>query len=373
MKLLNQRLLEQAIDSRALNDVKECKVMGLSLRICQDNKILMDRVYGEKIDSSSVFRLASMTKPITAVSVMTLAEKGVIDILDPVKKYLPEFSSIKVMNIDSENKITYKENSVDMTLLHLLTHTSGICNGKLSDYFMSRMSDEDIKTLDNAVKYYSTTALDFEPYTANEYSPIVAFDILAKIVEKASDTDFNEYLHRNIFEKCEMTDTTFTPSEAQIERIVPMHARVDGKNGVCEMKDGCIFGNFPSTHYLGGAGLVSTLSDYSNFASMLLNDGSFNGNRVLTPESVKLLSTPHVPKEIMPHHERWGLGVRVIVSDEYLIPKHSFGWSGAYGTHFWVDPVNKITAVYMRNSTYDGGAGAAAACTFERDVYSALG
>lgn len=74
----------------------------------------------------------------------------------------------------------------------------------------------------------------------------------------------------------------------------------------------------------------------------------------------------------MPAHERWGLGVRVIVKDGYYLPKHCFGWSGAYGTHFWVDPINNITAVYMRNSSYDGGAGAAAACTFEKDVYSAL-
>ncbi len=372
MKSLDRKLLENAVDSRALNDVKECKVMGLSLRICQENKILMDRVYGESINSSSIFRLASMTKPITAVSMMTLAEKGSICINDTVEKYLPEFSNIKIMKIDENNNITYSENPIKMTILHLLTHTSGICCGKLSEFFMSKMSEDDNKTLANAVKYYSKTALAFEPYTANEYSPIVAFDILARIVEKVSDTDFNDYLHKSIFEKCEMFDTTFTPSKNQIKRIVPMHARINDKNDICEMKDGCIFSNFPSSHYLGGAGLVSTLSDYSNFASMLLNDGRFNGNAVLLPESVRLIATPHVPREIMPHHERWGLGVRVIVSDNYYIPKRSFGWSGAYGTHFWVDPVNKITAVYMRNSSYDGGAGAAAACAFERDVYSAL-
>ena len=139
------------------------------------------------------------------------------------------------------------------------------------------------------------------------------------------------------------------------------------------MPEGCVFENYPCTHYLGGAGLVSSLSDYGSFAKMLLNQGETENGRILKSSTFNQLCTPQVSKEIMPWQERWGLGVRVITEDSYPhLPKGTFGWSGAYGSHFWIDPINKIAAVFMKNSKYDGGAGNQSARNFEEAVYSSF-
>ena len=148
-----------------------------------------------------------------------------------------------------------------------------------------------------------------------------------------------------------------------------MHNKIDGNNSVAKMKENCIFYDYPCMHYLGGAGLVSTLDDYSKFAKMLLNKGKTPKKQILSEETFRLLHTPFVSEEIMPSNERWGLGVRVIVKESYkTLPVGTFGWSGAYGSHFWVDPTNKVAAVFMKNSLFDGGAGNESARNFEKAV-----
>ena len=168
-----------------------------------------------------------------------------------------------------------------------------------------------------------------------------------------------------------MVDTTFVLNGEQQSRLVDMHTRIDGENAVRNMPEGCVFEDYPSTHYLGGAGLVSTLSDYVKFAKMLLNKGKTDTGAILSEETFNQLCTPQVSKEIMPGNISWGLGVRVITENSYpYLPVGSFGWSGAYGSHFWVDPVNKLFAVFMKNSSVDGGSGNESAENFEKAVYS---
>lgn len=205
------------------------------------------------------------------------------------------------------------------------------------------------------------------------YSATGAFDVLTKIIEIVSEKDYLSFLEEEIFEPCGMVDTTFTPNAEQKSRMVEMHTQANGENAVAQMRDDCIFEDFPSTHYLGGAGLVSTLSDYSKFAMMLLNKGETENGRILEESTFEQLCKPQVPESIMPGNLRWGLGVRIVTgsSDPYL-PVGTFGWSGAYGTHFWIDPENKIFAVYMKNSKVDGGASNESSKKFEEAVYSAL-
>ena len=149
-----------------------------------------------------------------------------------------------------------------------------------------------------------------------------------------------------------------------------MHDNKDGKNINADMIQGCVFGDFPATHMLGGAGLVSTIDDYYRFTLMLLNKGEFNDNRLLSESTFNQMCVPQVSYELMPQTERWGLGVRVITDESYPnLPVGSFGWSGAYGSHFWFDPVNQSYAVYMKNSKFDGGAANESARYFERAVY----
>jgi CubicO group peptidase (beta-lactamase class C family) len=209
------------------------------------------------------------------------------------------------------------------------------------------------------------------------YSPTAAFDVCARLVEITSGMPYNEFVQKEIFEPLGMVNTTFTPTEEQWSRFIRMHTRTE-ENGVGVSGDGptfpgCIFENFPLTWFSGGAGLCSTLPDYVKFAEMLVNEGKLpDGTQLVPADLIREMATPWVPFEIMPARERWGLGVRVITEASHWMPVDCFGWSGAYGSHFWVDPVNKITAVYMKNSRYDGGAGSQTSSYFEQDVYACL-
>jgi CubicO group peptidase (beta-lactamase class C family) len=254
----------------------------------------------------------------------------------------------------------------DITIRHILTHTSGIGS---NEFKYKKMTEEDKKTIDNSIAFHSKMGLDFEPESKQQYSGTGAFDVLTKIIEIIAQKDYQSFLKEEIFNPCDMVNTTFVPTQKQWGQIIAMHNKVDGKNQVAQMKENCVFADYPCTRYLGGAGLVSTLEDYAKFAKMLLNKGKTQKNQILNEKTFQLLHTPFVSEEIMPGNERWGLGVRVVVRKDYkTLPVGAFGWSGAYGSHFWIDPQNKIAAVFMKNSLFDGGAGNESARNFEKAV-----
>lgn len=371
MKRLDITRLTENIDNIAQYDLSNNKVFGSAYYVYQDG-VEFEKCYGSTsldgetaITNTSIFRLASMTKPVTAVAALILVDSGLLSLDDTVDKYLPAFKDIKIINSSGATA----PNNLP-TIRNLLNHTSGIGND--TDKLMN-MTPMDKKTLDSSIAFYIKNGLDFEPGTAQAYSPYAAFDVLTKIIEIVSGTNYLRFLQEYLFEPCGMTDTTFTPNAEQEQRIVAMHTTNGGENAVAQMPAGCIFEDFPSTHYLGGAGLVSTLSDYAKFATLLLNKGKIGDITLISEETFNLLCTPQVSQGIMPGLERWGLSVRVITEEAYpYLPVGSFGWSGAYGSHFWIDPVNKIFAVFMKNSKIDGGAGNQSAVKFEQAVYSAL-
>lgn len=370
MNLLDVNRLYKNIDDVAFDDISNNKLFGSAYYVYCDG-VEIEKCFGTKslnsdspITNRSIFRLASMTKPITAVATLILVERGVLSLDDKVDKFIPEFKNIKIIdtkgNISTPNQLP--------TIKNILTHTSGIPSVMEK---ITTMTSDDRISLDTAISWYVKKGLDYEPGTMQIYSGSSAFNVLTKIIEIVTKTDYLTFLKKEIFEPCEMVDTTFIPNAEQQERMVDMHQKENGENTVFTMPTGCIFENYPCTHYLGGAGLVSTLKDYGKFAKMLLNNGKTDTGRILKPESVKLLCTPQVSEEIMPGNERWGLGIRIITKDAYpYLPKGSFGWSGAYGSHFWIDPTNRIAAVFMKNSKIDGGAGNQSAVNFEKAVYS---
>ena len=229
---------------------------------------------------------------------------------------------------------------------------------------------EDRLDLAHVTEFLSHTCLAFEPTTYQYYSATAAFDVAARMVELTSGMPFDQFVEENIFRPCGMTDTTFAPTPEQWSRMIVMHNRQDGKSVDAPTVPGCVFEDFPVTWFSGGAGLAATMPDYVRFAEMLCRGGVAEGGRVLSERLVQAMGTATVPETVMPKPQQWGLGVRVITGD-YQMPLGCFGWSGAYGTHFWVDPVNRITAVYMKNSRYDGGAGSRTSVLFEQDVYGA--
>ena len=366
-----EKLVEN-INQISKYDFDNHKVFGSNYFVYHNGRSV-ERCYGtislnsdKPITNSTIFRLASMSKPITTVATLILVEKGLVSLEDSIDKFLPQCKNIKIIDEFGNESIPKKL----PTVKNILTHTSGIasCANK-----MVKMTQTDKETLDSSIAFHIKNGLDFEPNSMQAYSGTGAFDVLTKIIEIVSGEDYLDFLKKKIFKPCNMMDTTFILNDEQGQRFIDMHNKEKDQSLVYKMPENCIFEDFPATHYLGGAGLVSTLKDYCNFAKMLLNKGEAEGGKVLSEESVQLLSTPQVCENIMPGNTRWGLGVRVIVNNEHpILPKGCFGWSGAYGSHFWIDPTNNLFAVYMKNSKYDGGAGNCSANNFEAAVYNSL-
>ncbi|MBQ6921900.1 MAG: beta-lactamase family protein [Clostridia bacterium] len=385
MKKLDADVLSSRLAERNKKDIADGLITCSQAIVTQSGRRVVAAEYGtngingEKLKSDATFRIASMTKPITVFAVLQQAEKGNIDINAPITEYIDGYKNLPIGRvIDGKFQIIGK-NKTDIKIYHLFSHTSGIESGDIVSEFTAKLTEKDKSSLKSVVEYFSDKPLFFATGTAQSYSPHVAFDIGAYIVEKVSGLDFETYIKKNITDVIGMKDTTFTPTAEQWRRLVIKHARdKDGKaiDGNDDRKH--IYGDHPLTYYCGGAGLMSSAKDYSLFAETLLNGGvAPNGKRVIDKKYLKEMFTPYCPIGFMDEGTirtgvTWGLGVRVFTNGNGKLPKGTFGWSGAYGTHFWVDPVNGITAVYMTNSDNSGGAGAVTADNFENDVMASL-
>lgn len=373
MKILDKILLEEKIDEIAKYDIESNSVFGSSYFVYQNGNVVLKKHYGvtgnkssEKVSDSTLFRLASMTKPITAVAMLILEEDGLVSLSDPASKYIPELKGLHIKSYETGEDMG--EAKTEPTLLSLLSHSSGFGISATA-----QLNENDRKNADNTIKYFIEAGLKFEPFTGQEYSAYAAFDVLAKTVEAVTGEDFGEFLQHKIFKPCGMSDTTFCPDEEQWQRIIKMHDNADGKNIESYTDEGCIFEAFPCEHKLAGAGLISSLNDYAEFAKMLLHRGKTDNGRIMSEETAAKMSKPYLPADVMPGNQNWGLGVRVITDNSYeALPRGTFGWSGAYGSHFWIDPTNDICAVFMKNSRFDGGAGNKSAERFEQAVNASL-
>ena len=370
---LDPQLLARNISRRISEDVQSQRVCGAAVAVLQRGELVYEATFGyqhpessEPLRKDAIFRIASMTKPITTVAILQLAQQGKLKLEDEVSQYIPQYARIPLASGGY--------NTVPLRIWHLLTHTSSMeADAGYRETARYQIPPENNQTIASAVDYYVTLPLPFEPGTHRRYSGRVAFDVLGRIVEIVSGVDFAQYVQKEIIEPCGMVDTTFAPSDAQWERVVGMHNYLDGKSVAAETMPGRVVEECPVTHPLGGSGLVSTLSDYIKFAQMLLNKGMTPKGRILDPEWIEKMATPQLPAEMMSESVNQGLGVRVITGDGYpWLPDGTFGWSGAYGTHYWVDPVNEIIAVYLKNSRYDGGSGALTGKHFEEDVFLSI-
>lgn len=386
MKRIKPSVLAELLENRMAEDLADGRIGGAGLCVMQDGKEIYKKYFGKKNQTKNIplddgdatlFRLASMTKPITAAAVLIQVSRGLIDLDEPVTKWLPEFADMDIGVLDENRQVVRTGKAkTSLTPRLLLNHTNGLGSMEVGDVQFAAMTQEDKRDIDHVLACYKDFALAFEPATAQFYSPVAAFDLLAKVVEMTSGMTYDKFLKENIFDPCGMTDTTFAPSLDQWDRMITMHGReeADGKGVSVDapVTEGCVFGDFPVTWFAGGAGLASTLPDYVKFAEMLAHGGvTADGVRILPEALVKEMGSVQVEDSVMCPPVQWGLAVRVISGDCHM-PRGCFGWSGAYGSHFWVDPENKITAVYMKNSAYDGGAGAVSSLHFEQDVYASV-
>lgn len=379
MKKINPLKLENILDRLASEDIGKGLLGNVSMCVTQNGETLYKKFHGiqnfetgSAVTEDSVFRLASMTKPITGFAAAIELDRGHIGLFDPVDMYLPNYSEMNIGELDENGnvKITKKAKG-KVRIVHLLTHSSGLGSENFGLKLMEDFnSDPRRQTLKGAVDAYPEFPLAFEPYSKSAYSAVWALNVMARIVEITSGMEYDEFLKKEIFDPLGMTDTTFDPTPEQWERMVYIHNYSDGK--VIENKNapGCVVLDYQPSTKLATGGLAGTLGDYVKFAEMLLNKGKYAGGRLVSETSARAYSTPLFPEYLL-WEEVWGMGVRVVTVDHEVLPRGAFGWSGMYGTHFWVDPVNNFTAVFMTNTNY-GGNRLLTHKEFERAIYSCL-
>ena len=293
------------------------------------------------VEPDTIFRIYSMSKPITSVAVMMLYEEGHFQLGTPVSQFIPEFENMKVYNEDQTEVLDAKRK---ITVKHLLMHTAGFTYGwgnkPVDALYREANIREPGSTLVDMVEKLSKIPLVHEPGERWTYS--VSTDVLGYFVEVVSGMPFEEFLQTRIFDPLGMVDTAFSVPSEKVDRFAALY-RPTKENGLERTRRPALevdeYTFFPS----GGGGLVSTAADYIRFSQMLLNGGELDGVRILGKKTVELMRYPH-------HNNRFGLGFRVITDENppnILESVGSFSWGGAAATTFWIDPREELVAVLM--------------------------
>lgn len=316
---------------------------------------VMDLESKKPVTRDTMFRIASMTKPVIGTAVMMMLEEGKLRLDDPVSKFIPEFKKMNVAVASGAGGGTAKPPQFstvpaerEITIKDLLTHTSGLASGPMGASEVAKNPRKPGDTLADYVPRLAATPLEFQPGSRWLYSPGAAFDTLGRIVEIASNTPLDRFLAQRVFGPLQMKDTSFYPSEAQLPRLITAYTK--GEQGLTKNPQQITMSS--KVYFSGGGGLVSTVDDYARFAQMLMNGGELAGQRLLSPRTVKLMGSVHAPATLPGRRagEGYGLSMRVVsdaVGGNHRVSDGAFGWSGAYGTHFWVDQKEDLIAVMM--------------------------
>ena len=319
-----------------------------------DAQGLMDIEGNKPMQKGATFRVFSMSKPICGVAILMLLEEGKVRLNDPVSKFIPEFKGSKVAviqdGVSNPPKYYTIPASREITIQDLLTHVSGLASGgEASKHELQGLIDMvGSRTLADMMPKYAATPLDFQPGSRWTYSPLVGFDTLGRVVEVVSGISFDQFLRQRIFTPLGMKTTGFYPGGDGWSNVVTAYHRADGKLAKTEKPNRLQ----SKTYFSGAGGLVSTAEEYAQFALMLSAGGEWNGKRLLSPKTVDLMSSVFVPDTCAGRApgRSWGLSVEVVsdpIAAGRRVSKGSFGWDGAYGTHFWVDPKEKLIGVMM--------------------------
>jgi CubicO group peptidase (beta-lactamase class C family) len=369
------------VDALIERNLSEKQYSGVVALIARKGKIVyfnaqgvMDISSNKPMPKDAIFRLASMTKVVTAVAILILVEEGRLRLTDPVSRFIPKFKNLKVA-VANENGIgfTLEPARREITIFDLLTHTSGLGSGVIPTTEMAKEPPKQGDNLAIVVSRLPNAPLEFQPGTRFSYSGLAGFDTLGRIVEVVSGISLEQFFQQRVFQPLGMTCTTFAPNQKQRERLVTLYSKTGTGLTKAPIQDLLI----DSVCYHGAGGLVGSTEDYFRFAQMLLNGGVLNGTRILSPRMVQMLGSAQLREQFpgLPKGNGWGLGVRYITSGEStntLLSTGTYGWSGAWGTHFWIDPSQNLVAIFMGNETSAGGAGAISARDFETAVMQAV-
>jgi CubicO group peptidase (beta-lactamase class C family) len=303
---------------------------------------LADIAKKKPMELDSLFWIASMTKPLTAVSILMLQDEGKLQVSDPVEKFIPEFAALR----------TPTGQPAHITIEQILTHTSGLGEG-------DRAAIKNAHTLRELIPIYLASPMLYEPGDHWRYTQS-GINVAARIVEVTSGRSFDEFVSKRILKPLGMKNTTFYPNKKQQSRLVTPYIK-DKQTGSLTAAPYADYGN-KGQPPLGNAGLFSTGPDYARFCQMLLNGGTFRGKRYLSPAAFQQLTTVHTGKlktgflQTEEYGSRgmnygWGIGVAILKAPhpgvaEMLSPG-TFGHGGAWGTQAWIDPVRGLAYILM--------------------------
>ncbi|HME08390.1 MAG TPA: serine hydrolase domain-containing protein [Bryobacteraceae bacterium] len=349
------------LDAALKRVVDEKQVAGLVTLLERHGKIvhfnaagLLDVRKPDAVQKDSIFRIYSMTKPVTGVAMMMLYEEGKWQLNDPVSRYIPEFGRMKVYTGKNEDGTPKLEDAKrSMTMRELMTHTAGL------GYILNPANPVDKMIIDGNVLNAGAplqTMIDglaklpllAQPGTRWSYS--IAVDVQGYLIEKFSGMPFAEFARTRIFEPLGMKDTAFFVPKEKLPRFAQVHTG-SGSNLAVDINrpDPTVIPLGPS----GGGGLFSTAMDYARFCEMLLQGGQFNGVRLLAPRTVEMMRTNHVnpdPLKTMPQGTGWGMDFQIVMDAAAAgdsVSNGTFSWFGIAGTWFWIDPVKDLAFVGM--------------------------
>jgi CubicO group peptidase (beta-lactamase class C family) len=310
-----------------------------------------DKAAGAPMTKDAIFRIASMTKPFTSVAIMMLMEDGRLQLADPASRLLPQLANLQVAVEKPDKTLEMVPATRQMTIQDLLRHTSGLTYGvfgksAVKELYLKAGVDKSDHTSAELIDKLATVPLHYQPGTTWEYSR--STDVLGRVVEVIASKTLGQFFEERIFGPLKMADSGFWVRSAHHGRIAAALPADPDTGAATTLRNV----TEPPKYESGGGGAVSTAGDYARFAQMMLNGGQLDGTRLLSRKTVELMTSDHlgdVKAWTMPGHG-FGLGFAVRTAPGLYDQPGSVGeytWSGAWGTHFWVDPKEQLVAVWM--------------------------
>ena len=361
----------EAATNRLQQHIDDGDIAGVVAAVSRDGRIVYFEALGyldlEKaipMPANALFRTYSMTRQITSAAVLMLYEQGKFQFDDPIKQYLPEFEDQKVLLDPNSVDLNQARGRIgDITVAHLLTHTSGLGSRSSRLYRENNVRDKNI-TLDEMVSNTARVPLFHDPGTQFRYG--IHATILGKLVEVWSGQSFDVFLQEHLFSPLEMDSTMFWASDADLGRLTEVYRPIDGRLRPYQIE------TVPYTErprlIEGGVGLLSSVMDFMRFSQMILEGGVVNGNRMLQEETVALMYENAIPDHVMPIGTTgywlgsgWTLGGFNLVLDNtsysFPVSNGTIWWDGSAGTRYFIDPTQRIVIVIMAQVSPSSGGG----------------
>lgn len=365
----------QRLTNKFEGDVRSGAIPGAVVLIVRNGKVAYFKTFGERdraanapMQPDSIFRIASMTKPVTTMAALLLVEEGRLQLADPVSRYLPELRQLQVgvERTDAaggERTLALEPARREMTVQDLMRHTSGMTYGPFGDSLVQRAyraanTMDDQQTNAQMIGKLSKLPLAYQPGTMFEYG--MSTDVLGRIVEVISGQDLNQFIAQRIAKPLSLSNTGFLLDAAQTARLAEPQRDKNASPIILGYNPAR-----PPKWFSGGGGLLSTAEDYARFSQMLLNGGELDGVRILSRKMVELMTSNHLPPDIgygaftlelgltapLPQlGQGYGLGVGVRKEQGRSPVPGSIGdyfWGGATGPYFWIDPKEQLIAIMM--------------------------